>query len=789
MTINSENNKTKIYSNDKIKKTKTYSDSKQLGTQKYSDSINEKTTGTKTYEDKKSEINKTIGYDEDVTKRMDKTKAHNLGINDIIEFNGNKYTVIGVISEENTTGEAVIYKIKDHEEQVFALKLYYFFRDPKEEPNPESLERIKKITDPDILKLYDYGTGANKFQNKFCYEICDYAKGGDLLSVNNISEKYTPEFINSNVIPEIYKGIRRLHKNRIYHCDLKPENVFFLDANQTDLVIGDYGSAKTFGTDFSKSFKFTKFLKGTPFYNAPELFEYVVSEKNDYYSFGMIILRLLYPEMVIDEKTERETFHHIRERRYAGKKIINFNPSYGNLNTLIEGLTLRDYNTRWGEKEVEKWLNGESVEVIYPTKSYIAPMKLGKATILTKGDLINFIENNADWSEDLIQDETGYNWFLTWVSQLQDLQCKKVFDRMVRYYQQDGEGYYKEAILRYFDPERPIKIDMNTYNFFSEEELSGLVNSFFKQIDDIWKFTGIEKIRFYIFQFEFCLRQLDEISKQELKLHTTAILEKISAILNVKPKDDFSDYQAVLYPQIDDNKLLDLFYAFNKERVFKDIENNSFNTIEEVGLLLAKNEELFDNKFVIIEKQKFFNNHDRKELNEFDYIDTLIKIFSNNVMSNIEFIDLNDIKDDKSKIKYKFQISLTEFFNSKNINKTFLKRSSEINEFEFDNDSDCGWLQFLKHLKSKHNILDKDLSSNNKKEFRSKLLIQNEQNKLNTKIAEIKEKFKNREKLLKDTISSIKYSDNYDYYENNNWCYLWGGLALMGSYLLILFWR
>jgi serine/threonine protein kinase len=86
-----------------------------------------------------------------------------------------------------------------------------------------------------------------------------------------------------------------LHQHRIYHCDLKPQNIFFLDEAQIDIVIGDYGSAKTFEFDAEKQSRKTTTVKGTDFYLPPEQARGFISEKNDYYSFGMILLHLVYP--------------------------------------------------------------------------------------------------------------------------------------------------------------------------------------------------------------------------------------------------------------------------------------------------------------------------------------------------------------------------------------------------------------------------------------------------------------------------------------------------------------
>jgi serine/threonine protein kinase len=301
-------------------------------------------------------------------ERRTKPSVHNLHAGDKIVLNGKNYEILEIISE--STGEAIIYKIKNDTGEIEALKLYFEFHNPENEPNNEALERIKSIHDEDILRLHDFGTGVNKYQDKYCFEISDFAHGFDLLHVENLTTKYPPDFLESEVIPQIFKGILRLHENKIYHCDLKPQNVFFLDKEQIEIVIGDYGSSKTFEFDAAKSSRKTTTVKGTDFYLPPEQARGFISDKNDYYSFGMILLHLLYPDRILLNLNEpkslsREKLKNIIERQFEGKPIIEFNPEYQRINQLIEGLTLVDFNLRWGKDEVEKWLDGEEVEINY----------------------------------------------------------------------------------------------------------------------------------------------------------------------------------------------------------------------------------------------------------------------------------------------------------------------------------------------------------------------------------------------------------------------------------------
>lgn len=318
------------------------------------------------------------------------------------------------------------------------------------------------------------------------------------MSCSDLHRKYTPGFLRQEVIPQIFKGIRRLHQNKIFHCDLKPKNVFYLDKEQIDLVIGDYGSAKTFEESSEKELSFTSVVKGTNMYRAPEQADGIVSEKNDYYSLGMIICHLLYPQYFTTAEWRKMV-----ERRTAGKPIVDFDPQYEDLNTLIESLTLTDYNHCWSKNEVERWLAGEKVEVQRVHVAEVVPINLGQVTIKTPSDLVAYVEKNSQWYDNIIADKQGYGSLLSWLMSIKDIEQKRIFDRMISYYQQDGKDYVKEAILRYFQPNRPVAVEMKRYPMADPHGLKQEVAQFFDQLDDMWKITDIKRLQFYLFQLEF----------------------------------------------------------------------------------------------------------------------------------------------------------------------------------------------------------------------------------------------------------------------------------------------
>jgi len=614
--------------------------------------------------------NRTEEYRSESGLKTDRTHAHNIGIGDNIILNDTDYRVVDIISGEALTSEAIVYKIKDKKNKTFALKLYYSFQNPHDKPNSEALNRIQKIKNPDILKLYDYGTGEKKFRRTFCFEISRFAAGGDLLSpgTTGFEKKYTLKFITKKVIPQIQKGIVTLHKHKIFHGDLKPQNVFFLDKGKTNLVIGDYGSAKTYEQGSEKRLSHTTLAKGTSFYLSPEQARGIISEKNDYYSFGMILLHLLYPE-----KVNQTTLRKIIERQFAKKPIIDFKSGPGRLNDLIAGLTLQDIDTRWGKVEVERWIKGEKVKVEYTrtdTTYDVIPIKLGRTTIITVEDLIECLENDSDWYELLIEDDLGYTLLLNWISNVQDLKKKKTFDGMVRYYLDEEEeyraSYIKEAIIRYFDPARPILIEDIEYNFFSDSDVLGLTEKYLLHLDNLWKKESKNAMGFYLFQLEFALRRLTTAASGELKSNILAILDRISSVLNLRPKKRFNDFKTKFQKNINNENLISLFYAFNKERTFKDSENRELSDIHDIALFFAKNKKLFNQEQFVLERKSFLENNKLKQLTPSNYADFLFRILNDHIDVDIRLAECVQ-ESGRYAITYSVNKSLNTFFKQKGI--------------------------------------------------------------------------------------------------------------------------
>ncbi|MEZ4826412.1 MAG: SH3 domain-containing protein [Bacteroidia bacterium] len=676
------------------------------------------------------------------------SSAHNLSVGDRIVLNNQPYDIVRIISESSR--EAVIYEVKDSKSFTFVLKLYKAHKHASEEPNAESLSRIQAINNPDILKLYDFGTGAKKFQQKYCFEISALARGGNLLDVKDFKKKYSKEFLENNLIPEVFKGIRTLHNKKIYHCDLKPQNIFFLDEAQTDLVIGDYGSSKTFEEQSSRAAQQFDSVIATNAYMAPEQANRIISEKVDYYAFGMVLVHLLYPEYFTRDDNhavvDKEKSRLIREKQYTQEEILPFDSRFHRINQLIGGLTLYNHNSRWGEKEIEKWIRNEHVEVIYKGQSLIKPINIaypGMPAIRTQKELIYTIENFPDqWYEDLIVRNSGFNALIDWFASRYDLQVARVFEQMITFYKKQGKAYVKEAICRYFEPERPLITGGQTYRIYDNPNVWQEVVRFLGDLDNRWKKSSVADMRLAIFMLEFSLRQFEPNAGEQAAVIRN-YLDSTRNSLGTEQKNTFADYITTFQNVISlaENEtesalrqIVLIIYLVNLKRPFKDLENRPIEKLEDVAFYFARNPEHYKNLQLTIEKDFFLHLKQKPDLVGLDLREFLFGVFAEQTQTQIQLNSVKVNKDREYTSTYTYQKSLTNFLKQQNIkaqldeggNKKPLAVRQKTRLFQF---APGVFNQFLQYVQTNHKIADKAIIPENrnkiKRKFVSSALFQN----------------------------------------------------------------
>lgn len=101
------------------------------------------------------------------------------------------------------------------------------------------------------------------------YVVLSYAEGGDLegyLHQMVMRKKTLPHALLLSWFKQLLTALQCCHEQNILHRDLKPANVF-LNADKTELYLGDFGSAKS----LLRSISFTTTFVGSPIWISPEV--------------------------------------------------------------------------------------------------------------------------------------------------------------------------------------------------------------------------------------------------------------------------------------------------------------------------------------------------------------------------------------------------------------------------------------------------------------------------------------------------------------------------------------
>lgn len=663
------------------------------------------------------------------------TTNENDGINDAptlqpgqeLQLNSTTYQVIQLIS--NNSLEAKIYKIKNNSDEVFALKLYHHFADPNKEPNAETLSRIKSLKDANILHLYDFGIGSQKYLSKYCFEISAFAKGGDMFSdpnnpgqrysLQDFKQKYSIKFIEKTVVPALVAGIKKLHENNIIHCDLKPGNIFFRDTEKSELQIGDYGSSKSYHNSAEPILTTTTHIQGTPFFYPPEHSFPFYSPKTDYYSLGAILLQLLYPEQISASDEEYWNIDTVKKQKISllltnGDPPIPFSPkpAFQRLNQLIHGLLQSNLKTRFGPKEVELWLQGKEVFV---GTTNIPPLKIRDQTIYDEAEFIQFIRSQPRLKEVFKQDATTSALIKQWVQQHFNQSKRELMEGLIQSTANRGERYLKEALLRCFKPDLPIQISENDYLLYNVPDIRHELSICLSDIDQLWKTADTKNVVFPLFQIELCLLLMQYERKGKQNQHqVNIVLDTLYAAIDHRVSSSDSIPNPILNQSLEltDEKLIRLFYAFNSTRGFRISNGQVFDTIEQIAYYFAGNPSQFELPANKAELTQFIQQNNLSAQTTTNLSTFLLLALKQHVNTDLKLNEVDVAHGRYYRIAYTLTKSLKSHLQGKDIQYEYTDQSTKTGQFEYIRNlfetSASVYSKFIWKLKSSHDVVKLD---------------------------------------------------------------------------------
>ena len=176
---------------------------------------------------------------------------------------------------------------------------------------------LKKLNHPNIVRVYEYGT-VLKIEKKD-ENGTEIAEGSKFFTMDYIYGKTLDNYagrskanILKKIIEQICSALYYLHQSNYIYYNLKPENIFVREKDDSLQV-------------YFYDFRLTKFIPqnepfdvhGTPHYIAPEILQlHKVDHRADLYSLGIIIYHLIYNQFPFETDNELNIYKSNIEKEF-----------------------------------------------------------------------------------------------------------------------------------------------------------------------------------------------------------------------------------------------------------------------------------------------------------------------------------------------------------------------------------------------------------------------------------------------------------------------------------------
>jgi len=195
-------------------------------------------------------------------------------------------------------GFGTVYGVVGEDNKKYALKELENFNNVNKDRFEREIKILSHLDHPNIVKIVQWNVGGDP-PNFNPYYVMEYLSGGSLREqmVEKFSrrEVFESKWTINKIILPICNALAQAHSEKIYHRDLKPDNIMYTTPNKYEIKITDWGLGKDVKRESIALTAAVGELGGTPIYCAPEQwFGYNnVDGRVDIFSIGVIFYEML----------------------------------------------------------------------------------------------------------------------------------------------------------------------------------------------------------------------------------------------------------------------------------------------------------------------------------------------------------------------------------------------------------------------------------------------------------------------------------------------------------------
>lgn len=634
-----------------------------------------------------------------------------LNAGEILTLSKQTYLVKGFRFHNNPATDGFYYALTGEDEKQYLLRLYFRLHKNSEELKSTSLFKLLGINNSAIPKIIDYGTGIKKYKYKFCYEIYERSHYS-LLFANLI-----PDFshLRNTVLVQIFDALNTLHENDLFLCTATPDSFFYADDSKTKIILSNF-LGSTFRTKNPVLEKIDRSrVDLIDFFTAPEVFDGIFTAKSDFYSIGMMLLKLFYPQYY-----EKSAFKNFVKLRLSGNLPIEFDHKLWEINPLIENLIHQDSAARWDFNTIISWLStGKAAPVQGGVVSNVKVFSLSDTDIsfANFSDFVSYLENEDEWYKFLLRNEQDSANFLDWLGEKAGIDVKNYISSMLVEFYDKNPDYLTENLRRFFSPNDPVKFGKFQLDLSNPNEVKESLEDFSKFLNAVWKSTDRAEIKKHIFNLLIALLHIGNNTKgSDKEIYFSSILRILNSI-GIATIEELYVLASPVFV-LNSKAIINLLYELNPSKMHETANGEEFSDIVEIGAFYAVHPDAYKDKYALADLKAFILKNKISGL-----IDLPLKEFLFNcLMLESEYlINIKEIiytGNNKYRVDFSIVNSLTSFLKTKGVlhpleNVEVPKAEVLINKSLFSKperliDS------FINEVKTKYNI---PINKINKKNF------------------------------------------------------------------------